>query len=320
MLLINKFIFFLFYILTYHYFLFLASSKKRNEITQKRILQRQNEAQKHFVFPQPGTPLLSDKSEFPSLSESLGRASSYLPSAGVPLKYSDKLKSPSTSSNQVSVSGNMHLKCDTDVSNTHQHKYNTRSKCRSVDCKNKLDHNSRQNTPKHVVEHSLNDLSSNSKISNIGKRELTKQKPVLKSKLNIQNIPVKSSASRSDDANIVTKSSNQSNKSVSVENCESQVKSSAAKKKKRKSKVKRQVALQSGKITFLTPEVHSKILNQASTLHAQNSLKSSIVGNINDEEEYPELGKVTVSQKENFVKKNIYSECQQEAPDKVILC
>lgn len=283
-------------------------------------MQRQNEAQKCFVFPQPGTPLLSDKSEFPSLSESLGRASSYLPSAGVPLKYSDKLKSPSTSRNQVSVSGNMPLKCDTDVSNTHQHNYNLRSKCQSVDCKNKLDHNPRQNTPKHVVEHSLNDLSSNSKISNMWRRELTKQKPVLKSKLNIQNIPVKPSASSSDDANIVAKSSNQSNKSVSVENSESQVKSSTAKKKKRKSKVKRQVALQSGKITFLTPEVHSKILNQACTLNAQNSVKSSIVGNINDEEEYPELGKVTVSQKENFVKKNIFSESQSEAPDKVILC
>lgn len=277
-------------------------------------MQRQNEAQKHFVFPQPGTPLLSDKREFPSLSESLGRASSYSPSGGVSLKYSDKLKLPSSSRNQVSISGNAHPKCDTGVSDTYQHDYNLRSPSKFLDNKNKLGHKSRENIPKPVLDHSLNNLS---KISNVEKKG---QKPVLKSKLSIQNIAVKSSASSSEDANILTKSSNQSNKSVPVENCESQAKGSTVKKKKRKSKVKRQVALQSGKITFLTPEVHSKILNQASTINAQNSAKSSVIGNINDEEEYPELGKVAVSQKENFLKKNISSECQGEALDKVIFC
>lgn len=75
------------------------------------------------------------------------------------------------------------------------------------------------------------------------------------------------------------------------------------KKKKRKSKVKRQAAMQTGKITVLTPEVHSKILNHGNAQSTKNV--ESILTDINDEEEYPELGKsFTPSyQKENALSK-----------------
>ncbi|XP_055950626.1 metacaspase-2-like [Argiope bruennichi] len=64
--------------------------------------------------------------------------------------------------------------------------------------------------------------------------------------------------------------------------------SETKKKKKRKSKLKRQAALQTGKILFLTPEVHSKIVSQSNNICLQKN--QNILTNINDSEEYPELG------------------------------
>ncbi|GFR04030.1 selenocysteine insertion sequence-binding protein 2 [Trichonephila clavata] len=60
------------------------------------------------------------------------------------------------------------------------------------------------------------------------------------------------------------------------------------KKRKRDSKLKRQAALQSGKLLVLTPEVHSKIINQSNNVNVQKY--KNVVVNINDSEEYPELG------------------------------
>ncbi|GBL97581.1 Selenocysteine insertion sequence-binding protein 2 [Araneus ventricosus] len=64
--------------------------------------------------------------------------------------------------------------------------------------------------------------------------------------------------------------------------------SETKKKKKRKSKLKRQAALQTGKILFLTPEVHSKIISQSNNVCVQRH--QNVLTNINDNEEYPELG------------------------------
>ncbi|PRD29024.1 UNVERIFIED_CONTAM: Selenocysteine insertion sequence-binding protein 2-like [Trichonephila clavipes] len=60
------------------------------------------------------------------------------------------------------------------------------------------------------------------------------------------------------------------------------------KKRKRDSKLKRQAALQSGKLLVLTPEVHSKIIKQSNNVNIQKH--KNVVVNINDSEEYPELG------------------------------
>lgn len=224
----------------------------------------------------------------------------------------------------MSTCSSIQFRCDNGISNENQCD-NKISKLKFKDNKTKPCDNSKQNVPNQVHNHSLNKpINFNNKLVNIKNKEQTKQKPVLKPKFNIQNAENKSSPSHSsNNNNKMAKSNIQSNKSVTVESNETSKEekcATATKKKKRKSKIKRQAALQSGKITFLTPEVHSKILNQASPLNTQSPVKNRVIGNINDEEEYPELGKAALSdsQKENFLKKNVSSECQAECGNKVI--
>ncbi|CAL1269846.1 unnamed protein product [Larinioides sclopetarius] len=90
-------------------------------------------------------------------------------------------------------------------------------------------------------------------------------------------------------ANNIVKTANNKSGNQSLDTQSSLLRSSESKKKKkRKSKLKRQAALQTGKILVLTPEVHSKIINQSNNMYVQRH--QNVLTNINDNEEYPELG------------------------------
>lgn len=298
-----------------------GASKKASDNVQKTILQHQNKVQKPTVFhsiPQP-SPLLSDRSEFPSLDESTGRMSSNS-SIGGTLKYSDKLKLHTSSHNQTSE--NWRLKCDSVVTTAcnQTDESSIRTKFQKFPNNVKVDNNAKQSVPKTTSDHSLNECTLNKELSD-RKSKFAEQKFVRSRKTDLK---AEASVSVSDNVNLFSKSNNQnqiknpskidrdSNKSKD-QTGETQDNSKEKKKKKRKSKVKRQATLQSGKITVLSPEVHYKILNQASALITQNF--KTVVADINDEEEYPELGKTILqtNQKENFPKKSILYECQKSS-------
>ncbi|GFS35260.1 selenocysteine insertion sequence-binding protein 2 [Nephila pilipes] len=84
------------------------------------------------------------------------------------------------------------------------------------------------------------------------------------------------------------------------------------KKRKRKSRLKRQAALQSGKILVLTPEVHSKIVNQSNNENIQKH--KNILANINDCEEYPELGSSKPKSNKEYSEKILGMSSKTEFP------
>ncbi|XP_035224715.1 uncharacterized protein LOC118197329 [Stegodyphus dumicola] len=87
------------------------------------------------------------------------------------------------------------------------------------------------------------------------------------------------------------------------------------KKKKRKPKVKKLQPLQTGKITILSAETLSKIRNQSSVQSTFNSCKiQNAKTNINDSEEYPELGTALIhkSNKENVSSSSASKSNEQE--------
>ncbi|XP_054723518.1 selenocysteine insertion sequence-binding protein 2-like [Uloborus diversus] len=90
------------------------------------------------------------------------------------------------------------------------------------------------------------------------------------------------------------------------ESIETDAEGEVKKKRKRKSKIKRQAAMRSGKISLVTPEIHFKITNQ--TKYSNNSVSNDISTNIHDSEEYPELGKVVDLKKTKPKKKSIHFE------------
>lgn len=301
-----------------------GTGRKDNENAQKKIVQSycQNPPVVVHSISKP-SPLLMDQSEFPSLSESTGKTPSCAQLTGGASKYSDKLKTQRPS--PLNASESLHATCDaivTDMYNQFNDKtVNTKYQRRSNMVK--AGDNTKQIRPNSISGHSHKEFASLKKLEFDKKNKSTEQKRTAKIAANF-SMPI--SVDNNVNKSSISSSQIQSNKSINlnVENCESkeetddaQCISKSKKKKKRKSKIKRQVALQSGKILVLTPEIHYKIINQSSALTAHNF--KTVLGDINDEDEYPELGKagLSMNHKECFFKKSMPSECPKRTAIKV---
>lgn len=269
-------------------------------------------------------PLLYDKDEFPSLTESSQKGSTSQNFDGKNLKYSDKLKGACQIQNFLSKS--LPLKNDNPKTVVYSQNANKiMEKQPTIKINQSADKASfvRSNTCESSVQSSIT-KSENSELkihnnavqncnqkqwnpspkqSKSTNRAFAQNSPKQSGQINPSNTNTKRVSKKISESNKETSSTLITDKNLEKRGQETEDGTKGKKKKKRKSKVKRQVALQTGKITVVTQEVHSKILNQSSALNS-HCFKNAVT-DINNEEEYPELGKsfVPVSQKENSVKK-----------------
>lgn len=289
------------------------------------------------------SPLLSDKNEFPSLIESSGIVSNNSFCTERTFRYSDKLKSSSPSGNQSSTlecfksessvasnSYDQHRNRDSNTDDENwrrQGKNNLKRPVRNINQNDsnesqlrKFDVNSSRNVPKKPQNEWFKERNSLPKQLIRDRNGQPREKQLTDASRNSRcSASNKTSTSGTSFNSTINQShsrtmSTSGSKQTPLKETDNQdgQNESKSKKKKRKSKVKRQVAVQSGKITVLTPEVHLKILNQTSALNVQSS--NPVLTDINDEEEYPELGKTMLptNQKDICLKKQIPSMSLQE--------
>ncbi|KFM61226.1 Selenocysteine insertion sequence-binding protein 2-like protein, partial [Stegodyphus mimosarum] len=309
---------------------------------EKVLCQKSGSGSKYIQQYQPSTQkFLPDKNEFPSLTEISEKNDFKEKFHNVPGKnycnyktnfsYSDKLKVPlekhrSVDNFYVNKCGNVQNHKTPGMSSQHVALHNSDSIM-----KNKRD------VGKGVVEnpfknnHSFSQTNSSVKTPHFVKTNNVRFDA--SGSVNCKRTPINVAFSENqvnnytrDNAKVKInykpfqdKTKNQSavkNSSIENDNVESNSEPNTKKKKKKqKPKVKKPPPLQTGKITILSAETLSKIRNQSSMQSTFNSCKiQNVKTNINDSEEYPELGTAVIHKcnKENVSSSSANKSNEQE--------